>query len=892
VHPSPSNAGASAHLARARRLAARWSPLAVAATVPALLFLVLPPLGRSGILDYELGAADLARRIALNLHHAAGLALEGADNSLPHLNDLGRPQLPLSSIAVGFGLFGLHEWAGRLPLALWGLTGALATYAFVARLFDPRTGAYASVVLATMPLYFVQARFMLGDVCTMAGLAMAFGGLAVACFDSDERGGPTRVAARIPWLAMAVVGLFVGFESRGALLGVGVPTLAVGLAWGVGRLGSRTLEESGPERERGSRTLEESGPERERGSRTNALGDALGALSLLAGLGLVAMAARAIASRAAGSDLDMWVGAILRRPEKYPTFDVTLGAVGHALAPWSAFLPLSLGRLCVAPPSSAGFARERESLGRVAIVVGVGVAIAAHGYLAVRADAVPFVAPTLCAAACAVALRDFERGARASMAVGVGTLVLAAVLHHDFHERPEKALVAFGVADASFPPGLRDVSTAVWWVVLGGFAVSALLAWAENDVKRRPFDPAAYGSVLRVLSGARKGRMWLGAPVVIVGASVAALVVWVAPRLGAHSMPALSSTMRDVVLHAWWVLAFVPVGLVLVGLLACDGWLWAFSAPTSVARGWRAVVARLVGATLRHRAAGLLFGGAIAGFVLCFFYYPVLADQLSPRDVYATYRQACPGAPVGLLGVSGRAAAYYGAGRQLTFGDAPSAFRWLMSGGAERRCLATTAKELPRLNRLWRERPSAATKDNLPVLDARPGQVLLAASFLAGNEANRNELDSVVLASAPPTQHRLAVNLDDTLEVVGLDVVDPRGRPVSAVRPGQTVHLRITYRVLARVANEWRPFVHIDGQGRRKNADHDALGGKYPMSEWLPGDVVVDDTELALEPNFTPGVYTIWFGLAAGDRCGDRLRVASGPSDGCNRINGGPLRVQ
>jgi ATP-dependent DNA helicase RecG len=32
--------------------------------------------------------------------------------------------------------------------------------------------------------------------------------------------------------------------------------------------GSRTLEESGPERERGSRTLEESGPERERGSRT------------------------------------------------------------------------------------------------------------------------------------------------------------------------------------------------------------------------------------------------------------------------------------------------------------------------------------------------------------------------------------------------------------------------------------------------------------------------------------------------------------------------------------------------------------------------------------------------------------------------------------------------
>jgi hypothetical protein len=35
-----------------------------------------------------------------------------------------------------------------------------------------------------------------------------------------------------------------------------------------GERGSRTLDESGPERERGSRTLDESGPERERGSRT------------------------------------------------------------------------------------------------------------------------------------------------------------------------------------------------------------------------------------------------------------------------------------------------------------------------------------------------------------------------------------------------------------------------------------------------------------------------------------------------------------------------------------------------------------------------------------------------------------------------------------------------
>ena len=173
----------------------RWVPVTVATAVASLLFFVLPPLTKSGMWDpYELNVADLSRRLALHLYGASNLALQGADNSLPHLNDLGRPQLPFSAIGLGFKLFGLHEWAGRLPLAVIGLVGVLATYAFVARLFDRRTGVYAAVALTTMPLYFVEARSMLGDVCAMAGLAMAFGGLAVTAFDRDEQG-PTTFGA-------------------------------------------------------------------------------------------------------------------------------------------------------------------------------------------------------------------------------------------------------------------------------------------------------------------------------------------------------------------------------------------------------------------------------------------------------------------------------------------------------------------------------------------------------------------------------------------------------------------------------------------------------------------------------------------------------------------------
>src|SRR5580692_3113908 len=116
-----------------------WVFPALAAALPVAFFFVLPPLTKSGLWDpYELNVADLARRLALNLFGAGTLSLDGAENSLPHLNDLGRPELPFDSIALGFRVFGLHEWAGRAPLALWGVAGVLATYAFVSRLIDKR----------------------------------------------------------------------------------------------------------------------------------------------------------------------------------------------------------------------------------------------------------------------------------------------------------------------------------------------------------------------------------------------------------------------------------------------------------------------------------------------------------------------------------------------------------------------------------------------------------------------------------------------------------------------------------------------------------------------------------------------------------------------------------
>ena len=77
---------------------------------------LLPVLAKSGIWDpYELDAADLARRIAINTFGAADLALPKAANGMPTLSDLRMGELPFTSMALAFKVFGVRDWSGACP---------------------------------------------------------------------------------------------------------------------------------------------------------------------------------------------------------------------------------------------------------------------------------------------------------------------------------------------------------------------------------------------------------------------------------------------------------------------------------------------------------------------------------------------------------------------------------------------------------------------------------------------------------------------------------------------------------------------------------------------------------------------------------------------------------
>jgi hypothetical protein len=552
---------------------------------------------------------------------------------------------------------------------------------------------------------------------------------------------------------------------------------------------------------------------------------------------------------------------------------------------------------------------------------------------------------------------------------------LLGVLHHDFHEMPEKAYAAFGINQSTFPESFKDTSLALWTVALVSFALLGMLLWTEGDddeeekkKPQKPFDPDRYLSLLEKLRESWDGWLAMAYFALVAGASIAGLAIWVGVRFKMTWVAAVSLQVRDVLLNAWWATAFLPFVIVFGVMFALDAWRWAFDGRTrafstaSLTRGFEpfeelfarlkegyepdeedkknrwfisagvlvplmvlAVPGGIIAYLVTHsykwpvaialgipsgialflvigflgdllggsRTAGFSVLAAVPGFVLCFGYYPALANQLSPKEVFESYaRVHKTGEPLALLGVGGRTAAYYAGGQVETLTDNQRAFTWLLGGGSGgRRYMAMRAEELPKINELYRQQTHAggAPAQNLPVLDARSSQILLVASSLLPNEKNQSPLMKILIPSMPTPQHKLTVDMEGKLEVLGYDITDLNGKLVDSIGPGRKYHMRTYYKVLAPVTTEWEAFIHIDGYRRRHNGDHKPLDGKYPFSLWLKDDLVVDDYEFSLEPNFSPGTYTVFFGLFVGET---RMKVVSGPNDNDNRIDGGPLRVQ
>ena len=77
---------------------------------------------------------------------------------------LDKPPFPYWLAALGAKMFGMHDWAFRLPLAISVLVLTLYLYSFGRRLFGERAGFYAGCAFATCIGPYIFTRFFIPDV--------------------------------------------------------------------------------------------------------------------------------------------------------------------------------------------------------------------------------------------------------------------------------------------------------------------------------------------------------------------------------------------------------------------------------------------------------------------------------------------------------------------------------------------------------------------------------------------------------------------------------------------------------------------------------------------------------------------------------------------------------
>lgn len=94
-----------------------------------------------------------------------------------------------------------------------------------------------------------------------------------------------------------------------------------------------------------------------------------------------------------------------------------------------------------------------------------------------------------------------------------------------------------------------------------------------------------------------------------------------------------------------------------------------------------------------------------------------------------------------------------------------------------------------------------------------------------------------------------------------------------SVRPGESFTLRTYWTPLGPTDFDYRIFAHVSPSGDPATiwarTTHGPVNDTRPLSSWLPGEIVVDERVLTLDPHTPPGVYELqlgWFGKPSSRR--------------------------
>jgi hypothetical protein len=158
-----------------------------------------------------------------------------------------------------------------------------------------------------------------------------------------------------------------------------------------------------------------------------------------------------------------------------------------------------------------------------------------------------------------------------------------------------------------------------------------------------------------------------------------------------------------------------------------------------------------------------------------------------------------------------------------------------------------------------------------------------ASRWVAG-EVWRGQYDFTVPVEAQPGQARLQIGLvdesgrplDDRVSLASLEI--HADLDTATVGPGETLHLTLYWQARTSMVKSYTVFAHLLDADSRIWAQQDGIpvSGARPTKGWVPGEVIRDEVQLAVDPQAPPGDYVIEVGLYdAGDPALPRLPVLS-----------------
>jgi 4-amino-4-deoxy-L-arabinose transferase-like glycosyltransferase len=159
----------------------RWNPRSISLIVLAWLILHIGCLFTPGLLDDVDSVYLQIAREMLQRHDFVTPTIDG-------IRFFDKPPLMYWLAAGSFRIFGVHDWAGRIPLALLTLALLLATYALGLRLFasispanhPDRAALLSTLALATCIGPYLYTRFYIPDIAVTLWLTLAIHAFLIA----------------------------------------------------------------------------------------------------------------------------------------------------------------------------------------------------------------------------------------------------------------------------------------------------------------------------------------------------------------------------------------------------------------------------------------------------------------------------------------------------------------------------------------------------------------------------------------------------------------------------------------------------------------------------------------------------------------------------------------